>query len=54
MQSKCQICKWAAHYKKTLIDGLDVVVVCWSLTSLCHSNGHIETMPAEKLIPLLP
>ena len=19
--------------------------VCWSLTSLCHSNGHIETMP---------
>ena len=20
-----------------------VVVVCWSLTSLCHSNGHIET-----------
>ena len=19
------------------------VVVCWSLTSLCHSNGHIET-----------
>ena len=21
--------------------------VCWSLTSLCHSNGHIETMPAR-------
>ena len=30
-------------------------LVCWSLTSLCHSNGHIKTMPArEKLIPLLP
>ena len=27
-------------------------LVCWSLTSLCHSNGHIGTMPAEKLIPL--
>ena len=27
---------------------------CWSLTSLCHSNGHIETMQPEKLIPLLP
>ena len=25
-----------------------------SLTSLCHSNGHIETMPARELIPLLP
>ena len=26
------------------------------LTSLCHSNGHIETSPGqpEKLIPLLP
>ena len=22
-------------------------LVCWSLTSLCHSNGHIETMPAR-------
>ena len=26
----------------------------WSLTSLCHSNGHIETMPVRELIPLLP
>ena len=25
--------------------------VCWSLTSLCHSNGHIETMPARKINP---
>ena len=25
--------------------------VCWSLTSLCHSNGHIETMPARALLP---
>ena len=23
--------------------------VCWSLTSLCHSNGHIETMPAREM-----
>ena len=24
-------------------------LVCWSLTSLCHSNGHIETrMPARE------
>ena len=22
-------------------------LVCWSLTSLCHSNGHIETIPAR-------
>ena len=27
----------------------DDVVVCWSLTSLCHSNGHIETMPAREI-----
>ena len=26
-------------------------VVCWSLTSLCHSNGHIETMPAREINP---
>ena len=25
-------------------DGV-VDLVCWSLKSLCHSNGHIETMP---------
>ena len=25
--------------------------VCWSLTSLCHSNGHIETMPAREINP---
>ena len=25
--------------------------VCWSLTSLCHSNGHIETMPAWEINP---
>ena len=28
-----------------------VVVVCWSLTSLCHSNGHIETMQAREINP---
>ena len=28
-----------------------LLVVCWSLTSLCHSNGHIETMPAREINP---
>ena len=32
-------------------NGPVVVVVCWSLTSLCHSNGHIETMPAREINP---
>ena len=26
-------------------------LVCWSVTSLCHSNGHIETMPAREINP---
>ena len=26
-------------------------VDCWSSTSLCHSNGHIETMPAREINP---
>ena len=26
-------------------------LVCLRLTSLCHSNGHIETMPAQKINP---
>ena len=26
-------------------------LVCWSLTSLCHSNGHIETMLAREINP---
>ena len=26
-------------------------LACWSLTSLCHSNGHIETMPAREINP---
>ena len=26
--------------------------VCWGLTSLCHSNGHIETMPAREITPV--
>ena len=40
------------HFVKT---GLNVCYVngfvCWSLTSLCHSNGHIETMPAREINP---
>ena len=27
-------------------------LVCWSLTSLCHSNGHMEAMPAREINPL--
>ena len=26
-------------------------LVCWSLTSLCRSNGHTETMPAREINP---
>ena len=26
-------------------------LVCWSLTSLCDSNGHIETMPGREINP---
>ena len=25
----------------------------WSLTSFCHSNGHIETMPAREINPFI-
>ena len=28
-----------------------VGLVCWSLTSPCHSNGHIDTMPAREINP---
>ena len=30
---------------------LGSLFVCWSLTSLCHSNGHIENMPAREINP---
>ena len=30
---------------------MSAMFVCWSLTSLCHSNGHIETMPAREINP---
>ena len=37
---------------KTLNSQLTVMMfVCWSLTSLCHSNGHIETMSAREINP---
>ena len=29
--------------------GVRFGLVCWSLTSLCHSNGHIETMPTREI-----
>ena len=31
--------------------GTNERLVCWILTSLCHSNGHIETMPAREINP---
>ena len=34
-----------------MISGKKMGLVCWSLTSLCHSNGHIETMPAQEINP---
>ena len=34
---------------KTLNTSLGLV--CWNLTSLCHSNGHIETMPTREINP---
>ena len=43
-----------ANLRLTVIIRLSVLpmfvclFVCWSLTSLCHSNGHIETMPARE------
>ena len=40
---------YASHRDcELLIAGL---FVCWSLTFLCHSNGHIETMPAREINP---
>ena len=29
----------------------ELVLVCWSLTCLCHCNGHIWTMPAREINP---
>ena len=26
-------------------------MVCWGLTSLCHTNGHVEAMPAREINP---
>ena len=41
------------YAEKTFITWIKYVClfVCWSLTSLCHSNGHIETMPAREINP---
>ena len=41
----------SCHY---LIRISGIYWACWSLTSLCHSNGHIDTMPAKKLKPSPP
>ena len=50
---------WVEQYNYDLIEGMTLMtytplprkMVCWSLTSLCHSNGHIETMPAREINP---
>ena len=34
-----------------ILSPISMLFVCWSLTSLCHSNGHIETMPAREINP---
>ena len=44
-----RICRsWNYVYKLFVFTCL---FVCLSLTSLCHSNGHIETMPAREINP---
>ena len=30
-----------------------IFLVCWSLRSLCHNNGDIETMPAREINPFI-
>ena len=47
MISLCGIVLDIVYEDVRVIGGL----VCWSLTSLCHSNGHIETMPARESNP---
>ena len=41
----------STHSRLVLLLVNVVCLVCWSLTSLCHSNGHIETMPAWEINP---
>ena len=38
---------WSEHARYQNVQ----FIVYWSLTSLCHSNGHIETMPAREINP---
>ena len=42
------------YEKNKPLETLHYRLACWSLTSLCHSNEHIETMPAGKLNSLPP
>ena len=39
------------RYRALAVKDVWFGLVCWSLTSLCHSNGHIETMPAREINP---
>ena len=48
------VCSASEVFQKQMsemFEDIDVVFVCWSLTSLCHSNGHIETIPAREINP---
>ena len=45
--SSCNACMMCSDCFPDLLK----FVVCWSLTSLCHSNGHIETMLAREMNP---
>ena len=42
-------CKWHSWGLSNQLHGFGLV--CWSLTSLCHSNGHIATMPTQEINP---
>ena len=52
-KSCCNKTRFLHHHQKLVFSRWSrlFVVVCWSLTSLCHSNGHIETMPAREINP---
>ena len=41
---------WGVGVEHTcVVGGVLCLSVCLSLTSLCHSNGHIKTMPAREI-----
>ena len=51
-QKVCHVVKRFHDVKSFVLTSICVCLfACWSLTSLCHSNGHIETMPAREINP---